>query len=83
MKGNCNEAQIDALMSLIPEAAFQRMAIGTPCMNKDGKLFTVLGVYAENCDEEKDYANINLYPNWSEENPEISLAGLYYDPEKP
>ena len=40
-----NEAQIDAIMSLIPEAGFQRLAIGTHCINKDGKLFSVLGVH--------------------------------------
>ena len=40
-----NEAQIDAIMSLIPEAGFQRLAIGTHCINKDGKLFSVLGLH--------------------------------------
>jgi len=39
-----NEDQIDAIMSLIPEASFQRIAIGTPCINKDGKTFNVVGM---------------------------------------
>ena len=41
-----NESEIDSLMSLIPEAAFQRIAIGTPCVNKEGKIFSVVGVFS-------------------------------------
>ena len=40
---NMNEAEIDSIMTLIPEAQFESIAIGTPCMDRDGKRFTVLG----------------------------------------
>lgn len=36
--------EIDAIFSLVPEAQFERIAIGTPCQDKDGKHFTVCGV---------------------------------------
>ena len=38
-----NEIEIDAVMTLLPEAQQERIAVGTPCMGKDGKRFTVLG----------------------------------------
>ena len=44
--------EIDSIMSLIPEAAFKRMAIGTPCKNKEGKVFSVVGVL--NTEKEND-----------------------------
>jgi len=37
------ESEIDTIMSLIPEAQFERLAVGTPLLEKDGKRFTVLG----------------------------------------
>jgi len=43
-----SEGQIEAIMSLVPEAAFQRMAVGTPCVNKEGKVFNVVGVLHSN-----------------------------------
>ena len=45
-----NESEIDSIMSLIPEAAFQRIAIGTPCVNKEGKVFSVVGVFNTACE---------------------------------
>ena len=47
-----SEIEIDSVMSLIPEAAFKRMAIGTPCVNKEGKVFSVVGVL--NTEKEND-----------------------------
>ena len=73
-----NEPEIEAIMSLIPEASFQRLAIGTPCRNKDGKIFSVLGVFKSKLENSK-YNEIPLYPNFSPEEKMVSLAGLYYD----
>jgi len=39
-----SESEIDTIMSLIPEAQFERLAIGTPLQEKDGKRYTVLGI---------------------------------------
>ena len=69
-------------MSLIPEAAFKRMAIGTPCVNNKGKVFSVVGVMDSRM-ENHIYQEIPLYPNYSPEARYLSLAGLYYDPEHP
>lgn len=77
-----SEIEIDSVMSLIPEAAFKRMAIGTPCVNKEGKVFSVVGVL--NTDQENNmYQDIPLYPNYTPDHQCLSLAGLYYDPENP
>ena len=51
-------------MSLIPEASFQRLAIGTPCKNKEGKIFSVLGVFNSSLENNK-FNDIPLYPNFS------------------
>ena len=40
-----SESQIESIMSLVHECAFQRLAIGTPCINKSGKVFNVVGVF--------------------------------------
>ena len=77
-----SEAEIDSIMSFIPETSFQRLAIGAPAMTKEGKVFSVLGVFAsdkENC----KYHEIPLYPNYSNAYQCLSLAGLYYDPASP
>ena len=77
-----NESEIDSIMSLIPEAAFQRIAIGTPCVNKEGKVFSVVGVFNTAC-ENNNLQDIELYPNFSKDKQLLSLGGLYYDPEHP
>lgn len=77
-----SESEIDSIMSLIPEAAFKRMAIGTPCVNKEGKVFSVVGVMNSSV-ENNMYQEIPLYPNYSPDAQCLSLAGLYYDPENP
>ena len=38
-----NIIEIDAIMTLIPEAQCERIAVGTPCLDRNGKRFTVLG----------------------------------------
>ena len=38
-----NELEVDSILTLIPEAQFERIAFGTPCMDNSGKRFTVLG----------------------------------------
>lgn len=55
-----NEAQIDSIMSMIPEAAFLRLSVGTPCVNKDGKVFCVLGTQLV---EQGKYHKIQLFPS--------------------
>jgi hypothetical protein len=40
-----SEPEIDSIMTMIPEAAFQRIAIGTPCKNKEGKVFSCVGIF--------------------------------------
>ena len=77
-----NEDQIDAVMSLIPEASFQRIAVGTPCINKDGKAFNVVGMMYT-AEANNKIQETQLFPNYSEKNQVMSLAGLYYDPEHP
>ena len=37
------ETEIDAIMTLIPEAQFERMAAGTPCKDRNGKHFIAMG----------------------------------------
>ena len=77
-----SEGQIEAIMSLVPEAAFQRMAIGTPCINKEGKVFNVVGVIHSN-QKNNRYQDVPLLLNYSKQNEALSLAGLYHDPEHP
>lgn len=36
-----SEFEVDALWTLVPEAQFERIAAGTPCMDNNGKRFTV------------------------------------------
>ena len=55
-----SEAQIDAIMSLIPEAGFQRLAIGNHCIDKDGKLFSILGIQDVNIREFDEPLNADL-----------------------
>jgi len=43
-----NEHEVDSILTLIPEAQFERIAIGTPCMDNSGKRFTVLGFNDDN-----------------------------------
>ena len=80
---NLTEAQTDSVMSMIPEAAFQRVAIGQPCVNKEGKVFSVVGIY----DDHREFScqhEIDLYPNFSHPDQNyLKLACLFYDPEKP
>lgn len=59
-----SESAIDSVMSLIPEAAFQRMAIGTPCVNKEGKVFNVVGVFRTE-EESNSLPETELFPNFS------------------
>ena len=80
---DATEFDIDALMSLIAESAYQRVAIGQPCINKQGKIFTVLGVFPENYMSSK-YHEIPILPNNMPDNEKcMALAGLYYDPQHP
>ena len=84
-----SEAQIDAIMSLIPEAGFQRLAIGTHCINKDGKLFSVLGLHdvEERALDFPMNSNLPLFHDLKSSNhfnkSRSALVGLYYDQEKP
>ena len=83
-----NEAQIDAIMSLIPEASFQRLAIGTHCINKDGKMFSVLGLhdlYRRDLDfpMNSDLPLFHDLRSSSDNKSGSALVGLYYDHEKP
>ena len=42
-------AQIDALLSIFPEMAYRRVAIGSSCLDvRDGKQLTVLGHVSNN-----------------------------------
>ena len=68
-----NESQIDAIMSLIPEAQNERIAVGTPCMSADGKRFTVIGVTKDTDSFDKLYSNIEFRTD------KTYLAGLSYD----
>ena len=77
-----SEGEIDAVMTLIPEAAFARMAIGSTCVNKEGKVFSVVGVFKTE-HENSMYQDIPLYQNFAPEEQALSMAGLYYDPENP
>ena len=90
VEGSCSEAQIDAIMSIVLESSIQDMSVGTPCINHEGKKFTILGLFdtgihssgeKKNVDHEL-YLNLNnkLYDNYD---GFLSLVGLYYDPEKP
>ena len=79
---DASEADIDSMMSLIQEASFQRVAIGTPCINKSGKIFTVLGVFEEKYMSGK-FHEIPIFPNSMPENECMALAGLYFDPQNP
>ena len=67
-----DESEVDAIMSLIPEAQFERMAVGTPCLDKDGKRFTVIGIRQSDSAEK-------LKHNFDFENKYATIAGLSYD----
>lgn len=51
-------------------------------MTKDGKVFSVLGVFQSEYQNSK-YHDIPLQPNYSTSAQCLSLAGLYYDPASP
>lgn len=79
-----SESDIDALMSMIQEASFQRVAIGQPCINKQGKIFTVLGVFSNEMMNNNKHHEIPIFPNsMPDELDCMSLAGLYFDPQNP
>lgn len=40
--------EVDAMWTLVPEAQFERIAAGTPCMNNKGKRFTVTSMIDQN-----------------------------------
>ena len=43
-----DETEIESVMSLIPEASFKRISVGVPCQNKEGKIFSVVGIFNPN-----------------------------------
>ena len=43
-----DETEIESVMSLIPEASFKRISVGVPCQNKEGKIFSVVGIFNQN-----------------------------------
>ena len=53
-------------MSLISEAGFQKLAIGAPCVNTEGKVFSVLGIYRKEFIN-RQYHEIPIFPNFSHE----------------
>ena len=80
-----NQAEIDAVMTLIPEAQFERMAVGTPCMDKDGKRFTVLG-FVDAKQYRREYSTpwvLELEHNFTLLGKQPKIIGLYYDPASP
>lgn len=77
-------------MSVVLESSFTEVTMGTPCVNQDGKLFTVLGMYDAGYNyKANDKADLDhelyLHFNSSLEacGGPLSLVGLYYDPERP
>ena len=39
------ELEVDTLFTLVPEAQFERVAAGTPCLDNSGKRFTVTSFF--------------------------------------
>lgn len=75
-----SEHEIDSIMSLIHEASFQRISIGTPCVNKEGKVFNVVGLFSHD-ELGMTPFNTSLYANMKYDKALLELAGLYHDPE--
>lgn len=73
-----NPADIDALMSLVPEAAFKSLSIGAPCIGKDGKTVCSLGAIES---AEGQMHTQKVVSNLSEKN--FYLSTLYFDPQHP
>ena len=76
-----SSAEIDTLMSLIPEMAFQTASTGSPCVNREGKSFTILGLVNKDTILEPQHKR-PLY--LSRQNSKLThVQGLYYDPLSP
>ena len=70
-------------MTLIPEAQFERMAVGTPCMDSDGKRFTVLGMVSHE-EFEQQYQEKHMFElKHNFQNEGAMIVGLFYDPTSP
>ena len=81
-----SEAEIDAVMTLIPEAQYERIAAGTPCMSSDGRRFTVIGM--TKIDGLSDSAMYNSkilmsFDQFLAKDRKFNVLGLYYDPLAP
>ena len=79
-----DEAEIDATMTLIAEAQFERMAVGAPCLDKDGKRFTVIGMEMSDLNMERNsrYRNDDIRkikPNFEWYDGYFQIIGLSYD----
>lgn len=47
-------AQVDALLSFVPEASLRSLSIGSPCVGKEGKQYRVLGLAESKRNEIRD-----------------------------
>ena len=68
-------------MSLVPEAAFKTISIGTPCVGKENNSFTTLGLFKEK-HVEKQAQEQKLYPSLSFGNTPI-MSILHYSKKTP
>ena len=77
-----NPADVDTLMSFIPEASFKMMSIGTPCIGNDGKTFCSLGSIKKD-DTKKKSHNQTMLSNTSNNCLSPYMSALYYDSANP
>lgn len=75
-------ADIDTLMSFIPEASFRMMSIGTPCIGNDGKTFCSLGSIKKEDTKNKGH-NQALFSKASKNCLSPYMSALYYDSANP
>ena len=75
-------AEIDTLMSFIPETSFKMMSIGTPCIGNDGKVFSSLG-FVKSSDVKNDSHKQALFSKSSKSCLSSYMSALYYDSTNP
>lgn len=76
-----SNVEVDSVLSLLPEMACKSISIGTPCVNNEGKLMTVLGLvddHGQNLPQHEQSMSLGRH-----EKGRTHVKGLYYDPANP
>ena len=75
-------ADIDTLMSFIPETCFQTMSIGSACIGNDGKTFNSLG-FIKSSDVKNEAHRQAIFSKTSKSCLSPHMSALYFDSTNP